>query len=333
MGETNELLLPPFVAFPIRCRVPPARHPRHTQDLNRVAPSRMTADCGLRTDVQRLDSSTNLLYYGARYYDPLLGRFLSADTVVPLALSTVEGEPGHPQALNRYAYVLNNPLKYTDPSGHYVFEEEPDDPVFVWLYPNGGGVRSTWKSVAGGAQAAAPLDARYQDSSPGDTSFYGVSVNFTIGGGPWFANFGRDAIYSPRIGQAGIFKFGFDNGYQEGWVWPQAGFTLSVIGGSGIKDDISEYAGVCNTKTIGVGPVSIGSFNDGKNVITGYEFGVGASQSLPLLVVAGPPVSASDITTVWTRDQGTEQMLANGARAWLDIFVNYRRTSQYIGLW
>jgi len=29
-------------------------------------------------------------------------------------------EPGNPQALNRYAYVYNNPLRYTDPSGHAV---------------------------------------------------------------------------------------------------------------------------------------------------------------------------------------------------------------------
>ena len=59
---------------------------------------------------QRLDGSTGLLYYGARYYDPALMRFVQADTLVP--------EPGNPQALNRYAYVYNNPLKYTDPTGH-----------------------------------------------------------------------------------------------------------------------------------------------------------------------------------------------------------------------
>ncbi len=35
---------------------------------------------------------------------------LQADTIIP--------EPGNPQALNRYSYVLNNPLKYTDPTGH-----------------------------------------------------------------------------------------------------------------------------------------------------------------------------------------------------------------------
>ncbi|MGQ0600108.1 MAG: RHS repeat-associated core domain-containing protein [Anaerolineales bacterium] len=39
-----------------------------------------------------------------------MGRFVSADTLVPGA--------GNPQALNRYAFVLNNPVKYTDPSGH-----------------------------------------------------------------------------------------------------------------------------------------------------------------------------------------------------------------------
>jgi len=50
--------------------------------------------------------------YRARYYDPVLGRFISADTVVP--------EPGNPQALNRYAYVYNNPVRYTDPSGHWL---------------------------------------------------------------------------------------------------------------------------------------------------------------------------------------------------------------------
>ena len=46
----------------------------------------------------------------ARFYDPLLGRFLSADTIVP--------EPGNPQSLNRYSYVYNSPLMYNDPTGH-----------------------------------------------------------------------------------------------------------------------------------------------------------------------------------------------------------------------
>jgi RHS repeat-associated protein len=72
---------------------------------------------------QRAERGFGLMDYNARYYDPGLGRFVSADTVVPQA--------GNPQALNRYAYVLGNPLRYNDPTGHYLFEEEPDD-SFIW---------------------------------------------------------------------------------------------------------------------------------------------------------------------------------------------------------
>jgi RHS repeat-associated protein len=60
---------------------------------------------------QRFDDTIGLYDYGARFYDPALGRFISADTVVP--------NPGNPQAFNRYAYVYNNPLRYIDPNGHF----------------------------------------------------------------------------------------------------------------------------------------------------------------------------------------------------------------------
>jgi RHS repeat-associated protein len=62
---------------------------------------------------------TGLYFYNARYYDPALGRFISADTIVP--------DPTNPQALNRYTYVLNNPLLYTDPSGHSWLSEAWED--------------------------------------------------------------------------------------------------------------------------------------------------------------------------------------------------------------
>ncbi|RME57530.1 hypothetical protein D6779_08480, partial [Candidatus Parcubacteria bacterium] len=48
--------------------------------------------------------------YNARWYDPQLGRFAQADTLIP-------GAAG-PLAWDRYAYTLNNPLRYTDPGGH-----------------------------------------------------------------------------------------------------------------------------------------------------------------------------------------------------------------------
>jgi len=64
---------------------------------------------------QREDATIGLYFYNARYYDPALGRFTQADTVVPAA--------GNPQALNRYAYALNNPLRYTDPTGRFTEDE------------------------------------------------------------------------------------------------------------------------------------------------------------------------------------------------------------------
>ena len=67
----------------------------------------------LPTDVtytgQRDVPGTGLMHYGARYYHPALGRFVSADTIVP--------DPGNPQSWNRYTYVLNNPHRYVDPDG------------------------------------------------------------------------------------------------------------------------------------------------------------------------------------------------------------------------
>jgi RHS repeat-associated protein len=62
--------------------------------------------------------NTGLYYYGARYYDASIGRFISADTVVQ--------NFGNPQTLNRYSYVANNPLKYTDPSGQMAVIGEDD---------------------------------------------------------------------------------------------------------------------------------------------------------------------------------------------------------------
>jgi RHS repeat-associated protein len=63
-----------------------------------------------RTYTGQIADDTGLYFYNARYYASGLGRFVSADTIVPGA--------GNPQAFNRYAYSLSNPLKYIDPTGH-----------------------------------------------------------------------------------------------------------------------------------------------------------------------------------------------------------------------
>ncbi len=59
------------------------------------------------------NESAKLYHFGARFYDPQLGRFISAD-------SQVGTDPFSPHAFNRYAYSGNNPVDDFDPSGHFL---------------------------------------------------------------------------------------------------------------------------------------------------------------------------------------------------------------------
>lgn len=58
----------------------------------------------------RLDANVGLYTMGARTYDPVLGQFLSADSIVPSL--------ARPQSFDRYSYVENDPINFADPSGH-----------------------------------------------------------------------------------------------------------------------------------------------------------------------------------------------------------------------
>ncbi|WNG15531.1 SpvB/TcaC N-terminal domain-containing protein [Cystobacter fuscus] len=68
---------------------------------------------------KELDQETGLYYFGARYYDPRVGLWASAD---PAATEYLDGEASiggvyHPVNLATYAYAGHNPQKYTDPNG------------------------------------------------------------------------------------------------------------------------------------------------------------------------------------------------------------------------
>jgi RHS repeat-associated protein len=107
---------------------------------------------------QIADDETGLYYYGGRYYDPQLGRFIQPDPTVP--------EFTDSQSLNRYSYCRNNPLNATDPSG---FDDSGGggwgDPggaggsfwgndgysSFSYAYGSGnGGWWSSWSATYGG---------------------------------------------------------------------------------------------------------------------------------------------------------------------------------------
>ncbi|MCC6589862.1 MAG: RHS repeat-associated core domain-containing protein [Bryobacterales bacterium] len=67
------------------------------------------------------NAETGLDYFGARYFSSAQGRFTSPD---PLLNS---GRPWLPQSWNRYAYSLNNPLRFIDPDGLWEWDAKCKD--------------------------------------------------------------------------------------------------------------------------------------------------------------------------------------------------------------
>jgi len=92
-----------------------------------------------------LESYINLYWYGSRWFDPALGRFIQPDPIIP--------DPNDSQSYDRYAYTLNNPVRYTDPSGYFTEDEikemlgfDKDDPweEVLKLFQKGGKYEGRW---------------------------------------------------------------------------------------------------------------------------------------------------------------------------------------------
>jgi RHS repeat-associated protein len=99
-----------------------------------------------------------LIDMNGRMYDPVLGRFLGVDPIVQ--------DAGNSQNLNGYGYCLNNPLKYTDPSG-FSFQQTMRDLYIgsgyyyyrggIYTYSSEGGWQYFQPTLAGGMAPAANL--------------------------------------------------------------------------------------------------------------------------------------------------------------------------------
>jgi RHS repeat-associated protein len=66
-----------------------------------------------------MDSYINLYWYGSRWYDDTLGRFIQPDSIIPENTIIPENIQGV-QAWDRFAYCNNNPVRWNDPSGHWI---------------------------------------------------------------------------------------------------------------------------------------------------------------------------------------------------------------------
>ncbi len=188
---------------------------------------------------QKLDASTGLMYYGARYYDAAIGRFAQPDSIVP--------NPYNPQSLNRYSYALNNPVKYTDPSGHCVLEDDESScnptPPSSGIYgpgddPNNGNGNNNGDGNApaktggeqkpaqpassiiptreqcksnGGQNWTATCEEEYGSAIPGDCELWscpvGSPVDYTFGVVFLFASPGKSGVVAAeKVSARGIIK-------------------------------------------------------------------------------------------------------------------------------
>jgi RHS repeat-associated protein len=137
---------------------------RYTQNTNAFKVSR-------RYTGQVLDEGTGLYYYNARYYDPVLGRFTQPDDVIQ--------DIFNPQTYNRYSYCVNNPLRYTDPTGHGSISD-------WWnATQEGAGIVGGWVSNVGHS-IAATLEKPFvvPNAAPEPNSVQALSQQ----GGVWFQN-------------------------------------------------------------------------------------------------------------------------------------------------
>jgi RHS repeat-associated protein len=120
-----------------------------------------------------LPGGEGLSYYNARWYDAQLGRFTSADTIVP--------GPSNPQALNRYSYVQNNPTGRIDPTGHY--DVVPGDASYNYNAGTNGGVAVRTQPKV--SQNFLP-SSWYKAVAP--TVFTGLPFDVPTGGNVFFMN-------------------------------------------------------------------------------------------------------------------------------------------------
>ena len=180
-----------------------------------------------------------------RLYDPVVGRFLEPDPVVQDASST--------QNLNRYSYCLNNPLKYTDPSGYRKRRLEPGPGEERWIdpyyhSPGGGwgpigpGSGNYWSDAFAYSTNNFNMFTRSYLGLPLDAKMNTVTYGMRNGqAGFWFDTVTLSS--QKRVGEVGSddFRATFDVTYSHTFV--------ASNGGAGIDDYAALGIGAVNTYT------------------------------------------------------------------------------------
>jgi RHS repeat-associated protein len=128
-----------------------------------------------------------LINMNARLYDPVVGMFLSPDNYIQA--------PGNTQNYNRYAYCLNNPLKYTDPSGNLIL-------AALFLTETGYEVQKYISPVAlhGDVKIGSHQNGIGYDISIGSPKVFAISYRKNIGQTYYFSNYAGHKGWENRNG-------------------------------------------------------------------------------------------------------------------------------------
>jgi RHS repeat-associated protein len=223
------------------------------------------------TGHEHLDD-VRLIHMNGRVYHPTLGRFISADPFVQF--------PKASQSLNRYSYVLNNPLSYTDPSGFGIFSElldlvetiSPADRIFNDILAKSttlqavGGVAAGVASVYFGPWVAAAYSAHLtniQGGSTGDImkagaiAYAGAAASGSTGGLNPAARIAANIAIGTAVGVASGADF-------EASFYASA-FTAAASAGTANLTQNNPVAGVIISASIGgtASELSGGKFANG----------------------------------------------------------------------
>jgi RHS repeat-associated protein len=258
----------------------------------------------------QLDSGAGLMYYGARFYDGALGRFVQPDTIVP--------EPGNPQSLNRYSYVLNNPLRYTDPTGMFSEDEimaylgvSTWDDVLA-MFGEGGAMAGAWGylEVLRQAELGDPISMWY-DISSGMTSIAPITGSFYEQDGQLMFGGQIGANANPLFLSAVVFGQMSTNGRASAWSvnngaihfilntqYSHLVFRPDQVDWTAVGLDAMGLAGDAGYAMIGAGIIAMGVGTGGVGLLLG---GVVISG----LAVAADMTSAGKSLADYQRGQST----------------------------
>ncbi len=192
---------------------------------------------------QRKERGIGLYDYNARFYDPYLNRFISADTIIP--------DPADPQSFNRYSYVLGNPIRYTDPSGHVEceFAAECNQPpeqqrdLEDWMFGLEDWLIQTMRENAM-SDVVAEIHANLYYIGGNDLEAYRLWIAQVKKGAPWDYKTIIPDEWGRGVWLAGSGFWSFENvaNIHFGYVGTAAGFTdIELLGGAGvfqIKDNV-----------------------------------------------------------------------------------------------